>query len=217
MTSEFTQQRTVGRPRSEATRDAILAATIELLEQETYQDISINGISAKANVAKQSILRWWPSKADLVLEAYTQRSLKRIPVPEPTDDVLADLATLLVIFFDALRDPMVAKTMRSLIAEAQFDSEFRDKFYNVFISTRRSLMRQVIEQGKLTGQLRDDADIELALDIVHGAFWYRFLSGTSAQLNREFADGIVATIRPSLERPGVSLRRRQGQPQTQPR
>ena len=50
-----------------------------MLEAEPYPKISIERIAAEAKVGKQSIYRWWDSKADVLLEAYTERAVRRLP------------------------------------------------------------------------------------------------------------------------------------------
>lgn len=58
-----------GRPRSQASRDAILAATRHLLETVPLAELSIEGVAREAGVGKTTIYRWWSGKAALVLEA----------------------------------------------------------------------------------------------------------------------------------------------------
>ena len=187
-----------GRPRSEATRQAVLESASHLLDSENYRSISIERIAAEAKVGKQSIYRWWDGKADVLLEAFTDRALKRLPVHKPTGDALADLEALLQSFFANVRVPVIAKTLTGLIAEAQVDAEFRAKFHDTFISTRRGMMRETLRSGVAKGQLRAGLDVEIALDLIYGAFWYRLLSGTPAPLDDAFAAKLVATLKPIL-------------------
>lgn len=189
-----------GRPRSEATRQAVLESAAHLLDTETYRSISIERIAAEAKVGKQSIYRWWDSKADVLLEAFTDRALKRLPVLEPTGRALDDLEALLRLFFVNVRNETIFKTLTGLIAEAQTDPEFRAKFHSTFVATRRGMMREVLRAGVAGGQLRPDLGIETILDIIYGAFWYRLLSGTAEPLDDSFARTLVATLRPILEK-----------------
>jgi AcrR family transcriptional regulator len=200
-------RRPPGRPRSESTRKAILTAAADLLERESYGRISIERIAADAKVGKQSIYRWWASKADVLLESYTERALRRSPAFQPTEDAFGDLKSLLRGFFAGARVPAVGRTIRSLIAEAQLNPEFRDKFHTVFVSTRRAMIRQALVEGRSSCQFRVDLDIELMLDVIYGAFWYRLLSGTADPIDDTFADDLVELLRSSLEiRPGVGRR-----------
>jgi Tetracyclin repressor-like, C-terminal domain len=63
------------------------------------------------------------------------------------------------------------------------------------------LMRQALEHGMALGQVRPDADLDLVLDVVYGAFWYRLLSGTQAPLDAAFARALVEIVRPALTSP----------------
>ena len=124
--------------------------------------------------------------------------LKRLPLPKLTGDALADLEGLLRLFFSNVGIPTIGKTLRGLIAEAQLDPEFRAKFFAVFVSTRRGLMRDVLLKGVADGKLRAELDVEIALDLLYGGFWYRLLSGTADPLDEAFARSLVMALRPWL-------------------
>ena len=68
-----------GRPRSEASRQATLMAALELAAEIGYGRLTIEGIAARAGVGKQTIYRWWPSKADILLEAGAAKAGLRVP------------------------------------------------------------------------------------------------------------------------------------------
>ena len=199
-----------GRPRSEATRQAVLESSAQLLDAESYRSITIERIAHEAKVGKQSIYRWWDSKADVLLEAFTDRALKRLPAYTPTGNGFRDLESLLQLFFSNVSQPAIAKTLRGLIAEAQVDPEFRHKFHSVFISTRRGMMRELLQSGMAKGEFRARLDVEVMLDLIYGAFWYRLLSGTAAPLDDAFATTLVETLRPIME----SRRPRPGKPES---
>ena len=57
-----------GPVRSDVARAAILRATAELFEQKGYDNLTIEGIAARASVGKQTVYRWWPSKGALISE-----------------------------------------------------------------------------------------------------------------------------------------------------
>jgi len=68
-----TPPRPRGRPRSDSTRRAILAATLRLLRNETVQSVTIEAIAKSAGVSKATIYRRWPGKRELVLDAVRTR------------------------------------------------------------------------------------------------------------------------------------------------
>ena len=188
-----------GRPRSDATRQAILDASAHLLETETYDKISIERIAAEAKVGKQSIYRWWGGKADVMLAAYTERVIPRLPPRNPTGDAIGDLGEFLKQYFATVRAPLVRRAMQGLLAEAQLDADFRLRFYGVFVASRRTNFRHLLRQGVAQGQLRADLDIEIVIDMLNGAFWYRLLSGAEDEIDDAFAEALVRTLRPTLE------------------
>ena len=79
-----------GRPRSEESEEAILAATIQLLSEKPLRDISMDEIARKAGVGKATIYKWWPSKAYVALDAFLRKSNQMIPTPD-TGSVRRDI------------------------------------------------------------------------------------------------------------------------------
>jgi hypothetical protein len=49
------------------------------------------------------------------------------------------------------------------------------------------------------GQFRPDVDTDALAHMIHGAFWYRFLSGTKLLADDAYARNVVAIIRPGIE------------------
>ncbi len=61
--------------RNARSHKAIIDATVKLLGSSGYVDFSIEKVASEAGVGKQTIYRWWPSRADLVLEVWRDRLL----------------------------------------------------------------------------------------------------------------------------------------------
>lgn len=201
-------KRPPGRPRSDATQQAIMKAAIKLVGTQNYRDVTIEKIAALAKVGKQSIYRWWPAKADLILDAFTQTAIKGMPPAIQSDDAFAGLAQDIARFFAFMSTPLIAKGIRSLIAEAQLDDAFRQRLYENVHRVRCDALRRAFRHGIAKGQFRDDLDFDALAHIIHGAFWYRFLSGTSFKASPEYANTIVALLRPALAVPDAPKTRR---------
>lgn len=200
MTTSTDSKRPPGRPRSTATKQAILDAAVTLVGREDYRDVTIEKIAAEAKVGKQTIYRWWPSKAELVLDAYTQHSLKLMPPLIASQDAFADLEHDLTRFFAFMSDPLVEKGVRSLIAEAQLDATFRRNLYDRVHRVRCEALRRVFRHGIALGQFRDDLDFDALAHVIHGAFWYRFLSGTTFKADPDYARNVVALLKSGIAR-----------------
>lgn len=211
MQSATVSKRPPGRPRSDATQQAIMDAAIELVGTQNYRDVTIEKIAALAKVGKQSIYRWWPTKADLILDAFTQSAIKGMPPVIQSDDAFADLEQDIARFFVFMRTPLIEKGVRSLIAEAQLDDEFRRRLYENVHRVRCEALRRAFRHGIAKGQFRDDLDFDALAHIIHGAFWYRFLSGTVLKADAGYAQNIVTLLRPAI---AVQLapKRRRGAP-----
>ena len=110
--------------RSERSRRAIYDAALDLVAEVGYPRTTIEGIAARAGVGKQTIYRWWGSKADVLLEAFLDLSTQaaREAGQEPyaipdTGDLAADLKAVLRITVDQLKDPRFEGPSRALAAE----------------------------------------------------------------------------------------------------
>jgi len=186
-----------GRPRSAESHNAILAAALKLLNERGYRSVTIEGIASEAAVGKQTIYRWWRSKAEVILEAFTRYTADRIAVPD-SGNVQTDLEIFLAQAFDSLtRDS--GEVVRGLMSEALIDPDFAEAMRDIFISSRRSVLRDILLKGIERGELASDVDIELIIDLVYGPMWYRLLN-KHAPLNPRFAKQISEMIAGKLTR-----------------
>src|ERR1700749_36574 len=70
------------RRRSDRARLAVLNAADDLLVERGYAGVTIEGIAARAGVAKQTIYRWWPSKVDILLDTLIEDAGRQLRTPE---------------------------------------------------------------------------------------------------------------------------------------
>ncbi|MEK8229116.1 helix-turn-helix domain-containing protein [Oerskovia sp. M15] len=83
--------------RSDRSRRAILSATRDLVGDVGYNRLSIEGIAAAAGVGKQTIYRWWRSKAAVLFDAILEVNLREEgsgALPD-TGDLESDLRLVL--------------------------------------------------------------------------------------------------------------------------
>ncbi len=163
-----------GRRRSERSHQAIVAATRELLVERGYPDVTIEAIAARAGVGKQTIYRWWPSRAALVLEAYLS-SADVVAAPTPGGNAREDVRALLEWLIAVLREPTGGPVVAGLVADIQHDADLAEGFHRDVVPARREAMLVALERGRERGEIRAGADLELAVDTLHGAVFYRLL------------------------------------------
>ena len=167
----MTGDRRPGRPRSEQVRTAILSATIAELTDRGYAALTIEGIAARAGAGKQTIYRWWPSKADVVLDALLEMAAELVAVPDTgtlRDDLMAFLAAT---FLRRGQRPVLVGLMAQAVFDPAFGREFRDRF----LFSRRDVLREILRRAVARGEIGADEDLELVLDVVFGVLWYRLL------------------------------------------
>jgi AcrR family transcriptional regulator len=185
---------TLGRPRSEESRRAILDTTLRLTMRDGYQALTIKAVAQDAGVGRQTIYRWWPTKAALALEAIRELA-ERVARPEPTGDAERDLRALLRASFRLA--PSVGSAISGMMAEAQHDPEFAEVLQRGLLAPRREIVREILAAGQRDGQLGREASLDLAVDLVWGTMWYRTLSGhapVDESLAEELSEAVVRLL-----------------------
>jgi AcrR family transcriptional regulator len=181
-----------GRRRSERSHRAILEATQQLLVERGYPGVSIEGIAARAGVGKQTIYRWWPSKAALVLEAYLAGE-EAVPPPAAAGTTREDVRALLEWLIAVLAQPTGGHVVAGLVGELQHDADLAEGFHRDVVPARREAMLAALERGRERGEIRADAQLELAIDALHGAVFYRLLL-SGEPLDAEFAERLAGEL-----------------------
>lgn len=181
-----------GRKRSEASRQAILAAAADLIAEMGYGALTIEKIAQRAGTGKQTIYRWWPSKADVVMDALAAKADLQLQVPDG-GSLEADLRTALRASFALARKPEVADLLRALMAEALMDPAFAERFLARFLHRRRRALRVTFDRAAERGDLPRAVPVDTLLDLVLGTLWYRVMV-VPAPLDDTLADELVALI-----------------------
>ena len=175
-----------GRPRSEKPRRSILKATFSLMESKGYENLSIVDIARKAGVGKQTIYRSWKSKAELVIESVLEEIQEHVGVPD-TGSIDGDLRSLLHSSFHRLRQPSSGKMLTGVLIAGRKNESALALFRERFIESPRNVIRGLFKRHQNTSILKADMNIELILDLIFGAMWYRLLM-QHAPLDDSFAD-----------------------------
>jgi len=180
----------MARPRSEPTRRAILEAALDLIETDGYGRLTMEGIAKRAAVSKQTIYRWWPSPAAVLMEALNERASMLIPHRD-LGSFEPNLRSFVRRTVAAHKDS--GSLVASLMAEAQRDQQFAATFRDQFLARRRAALREVFDTAIQRGELDTDASIDLLVEIALGTVWYRLL-GKHGALSRRFADRLTDAL-----------------------
>ncbi|WP_242885347.1 TetR/AcrR family transcriptional regulator [Stenotrophomonas maltophilia] len=187
--------RSPGRPRSEASRVAVLNATSKLLETSKVRDLSIEAIASEAGVSKATIYRWWPNKNSVVIDSFIGQMHPSTPEPSGRSamDTLAEHLTVLVKQYGGALGRLVAE----ILAEGQSDQVLCNAFRERFFLLRRAAVRAVIERGVATGEFVARLNIDATLDALYGAVYFRLLMGHEP-LDARFSKALITTARTLL-------------------
>ncbi len=175
-------RRAPGRPRSEAAHNAIIRATLDLLLETGYRALTMEAVRARAGVGKATIYRRWSSKEALVRDAivFVHDDLE---APD-TGSLRGDYQGIASRVRSAAQRAGAATLMPRLLGETANDPELHAIFYATLVEPRRAQMRAIIGRAIARGEIRDDLDTELIIDLFAGPVVYRLAitGGDFAQL-----------------------------------
>lgn len=185
------KQHYVGRPRSEASKIAILNATIDLLEKSGYSMLTIEAIAAHAGVGKATIYRWWANKSFLVLDAFLMSTETHMYFQEKTsirENFRQQLYTLANVLNGTL-----GRTMVALVAESGEDSEIAKSFYTYYLKPRRKDAKMVLERAIAEGEIQATIHLDVASDMLYGPIYFRILI-YKEKVDAAFIDQLVDQV-----------------------
>jgi AcrR family transcriptional regulator len=183
--------RAPGRPRSREAHEAILRTAIALIREVGYDALTMDAIAARAGVGKATVYRRWKSREALVVEAIG-RIVAAVPDPE-TGSVEDDLMRLMRSTLGMYADPASAALLSGLVAAMARSEPIARAVRTGFVGMRRAAMRRALERGIARGELRAGTDVELALDLLSGPLFWRFLI-TGGPVDEPLAHGAVQAV-----------------------
>jgi AcrR family transcriptional regulator len=188
--------------RSEASRRAILMAGFELVGEVGYGKLSIEGIAARAGVGKQTIYRWWSSKGAVLFDAFLMfaEGQDDEPALPDTGDLEADLKTVLRETVTELNDPRYDTPMRALTTEILHDPALAEDYAERLDGPMKELKRERLRSAQRAGQLPEDLDLDVAVEMLWGPLLSRWLL-RSGPLTADYVDAIVETALKGLRTP----------------
>ncbi|MFG2885245.1 TetR/AcrR family transcriptional regulator [Streptomyces sp. NPDC048297] len=183
--------------RSDKSRRAIYAAALDLVGEVGYPRTTVEGIAARAGVGKQTIYRWWPSKAAVLLEAFLDLSVQaaREAGQEPyvvpdTGDLAADLKAVLRITVDQLVDPRFEVPSRALAAEGVVNEPLGREFVGKLLEPQLQLYVDRLRSAQDTGEVRAGVDPRIALELFVSPLAQRWLQRTGP-ITYDYTDTLV--------------------------
>jgi AcrR family transcriptional regulator len=181
-----------GRPRSERSHRAILEAANQILEERGFVDLTMDEVAQRAGVSKATIYRWWPTKGTLVFEAFSASFLARQPLAD-TGSLRGDLLAALRGWIRTVKGTVTGRTLVALIAEVQRDPDLAEIWREHFVTRVRAQHRLIFDRALGRGEVSDDVDSDVMLDLLFGSAYHRLLQ-SHLPLTDRFAQAVVDTL-----------------------
>jgi AcrR family transcriptional regulator len=185
-----------GRPRDESARQRILDAALELLQEESFVQVTVEAIAARAGVGKATVYRWWPNKAAVMIEAFREAVSPEVPFPD--SGCLEDDIRLQMEKFTRMLTGPRGRVLAGFIAAAQSDPDVAAALSAYWIQPRRAEAKDVLRGKRRWKESLTGMDPELVLDILYAPLYYRVLTGLP--LTPEYTQSLVDLVMKVLAR-----------------
>jgi AcrR family transcriptional regulator len=180
-----------GRPRDPQIHAAVLKATIAALAESGYGSFTLEDVARRAGTTKPAIYRRWGNRQRLMIDALGGR-LGAVRAPD-TGCTLCDLDECLKLFVRAFRR-LPPDVIGPLWADCAEDPELRAAFLAAVFEPPRVAVRETLERALGSGDLREDVQVELIVDMVGSLVYYRALFGHASISDLEIERAVEALL-----------------------
>ncbi|MFB4262936.1 TetR/AcrR family transcriptional regulator [Nonomuraea sp. GTA35] len=178
--------------RAAARTEMIMRTTLALAQEAGYAKLSIEAVAARAGVGKHTIYRRWPSKGLLFLDSLLSLNEPALDYPD-TGDVMADLRRQIHAAVDLLAGPPWGPLYQALVGEAQHDPAVAAGLGERFIRPQTDKTVARLRAAQEQGQVSPGFDLDLAMTILSGPLYFRFLI-SQEPLTHEYVDRVLEAL-----------------------
>jgi AcrR family transcriptional regulator len=147
-----------------------LAVTLQLLQQNGYDRLTLDAVATTAQASKATVYRRWPTKAELVLAAFIE-GVRQSAVPPDTGTLRDDLLALGDIILEQTHQH--SGTLRAVLVEVSNNPALNDAMQREFVDQRRALLRYVLQQAVNRGEIDAAAISDELWDVLPGYLIFR--------------------------------------------
>lgn len=158
--------RSPGRPRDSRIDDAVLRATVELLEEIGYTRLTIPLVAARAGSTPPAVYRRFPTKIELVYEAV----FPGLPSAELllAGDLESVVRALIRASIDLFSQPAVHTAISGLMAEMPSEPGLSARLLGRLQDSTYVLLQQFLDKATSEGLAAGGVDARLFLDMISG-------------------------------------------------
>jgi AcrR family transcriptional regulator len=178
--------------RGDVRYDAILLASLQLLAEVGYDQMTMDAIAERARASKATIYRRWSGKPDLVVAALKRHAAPVAAAPPDTGSLREDLLAVL----DAMRANLAgqdAAVVLGLLTAMRHDSLLADTVRRQVIDVKREAFDAVLSRAVERGLLPGTIDRTLLVE-VSSALLFSRLFVTGGPLDTGFIQYLVDAV-----------------------
>ncbi|MFB7997615.1 TetR/AcrR family transcriptional regulator [Streptomyces sp. NPDC056002] len=189
------------RRRGAELEQAILRAAAEELTEAGYQNLTMDGVAARAGTAKNAIYRRWPSRAALCVAAY-RRMLPTGPSETPDTGTLRSDALALLTRANGRMSSPAGKILRELLVDIQGDveraRELREQLGQVNTGPWLTVLARAAARGEADPGAVTPRVATVAVDLLRNEY---ATSGVTAVPDRVLAEIVDQVYLPLVRAP----------------
>lgn len=172
------------------TRQRLFRAAMELFQEKGFDATTIDEIAERADVAKGTVFNYFPQKTAFLTTSYQLWFSRMTEEMGPVSSWRTGTRTSLLRVFDYLagladRHRVLARlilfeNMRQAhlaMGEPAPSGDGVESPSQVGVRLLEGLVREVLERGRERGDVREDADLEVAPDLIAGMAFHTLVRG----------------------------------------
>lgn len=192
-----TSVRSPGRPFDAAINEQLLAATQDLLVEEGFERLTMDGVAKRCGASKASIYRRWPGKTALVVAAAA--ALFQPPEVPDTGDLREDLLACGRAYLQ--REGRSAQVMASVVTASRHDPALREAAQQALGAPFSGLFDVVLGRARDRGLLSEGLDLETLAQVLP-AMAYQLVAAQGRLVTEDDIQRVVdAVLLPALGQP----------------
>jgi len=178
-------------PRILRTRSVVVAATADLLTEDGFNGITIEAIAERSGVARSTIYRNWPERAELLVAGFESLCwFSEVPDLGSLDAELHHLGNELC---EGLNNEAWGTVLPSLVGAALGDPDIAEA-QRRFSGRRRQISAQAFKRARTRSEIPEHADAEALAELFVSGFFFRKLVAHTA-LDSAFVERQIALVR----------------------
>jgi AcrR family transcriptional regulator len=149
-----------------------MAAALDQLAEQGSAGFTMEAVARRAGASKATLYRHWSSASALLVDAMST-TFEGFPAPA-TRDFREDLVALLEMAAERLESPRFPRLMAAVVDLAERDPALAGLHAHLTASRRRPV-KEILRRGQENGDIPEDADLEILVDLLTAPFFYRRL------------------------------------------